>query len=86
MRRWRLSLEPWGGVWAAGGMGWDVESSVGRGWASPWVVGSSLGLGWVTGQSWVNIVHVYKYGQGVRVTFGWTWLDAVEAEGEFSRG
>ena len=36
--------------------------------------GSSLALGCVTGQSRVNIVHVFCFGQGVRVTFGGGWV------------
>ena len=32
--------------------------------------GSSLALGCVAGQSRVNIVHVFCFGQGVRVTLG----------------
>ena len=43
--------------------------------------GSSLALGCVTGQSWVNIVHVYKYGQGVRVTFGGDDHDGLTTRG-----
>ena len=50
------------------GMGWDVESSCGPGMWFPLCFGSSLGLGCVTGQSRVNIVHMYEYCQGVRVT------------------
>ena len=52
---------------------------------SPWVLVPPLGLGCVTGQSGLNIVHMFCLGQGGGVTFCWTWLDAAEADGEFSR-
>ena len=47
----------------------------------PLCFGSSLGLGCVTGQSGVNIVHMYKYGQGVRVTFGGDDHDGLTTRG-----
>ena len=50
-----------------------------------WVLVPPLGLGCVTGQSGLNIVHMFCLGQGGGVTFCWTWLDAAEADGEFSR-
>ena len=62
-------LEPWGGVGRP--LGWaETLSPRGPGLVFPLGFGSSLGLGCVTGLSRVNIVHVYKSGQGVRVTWG----------------
>ena len=52
-------------------LGWaGTLSPRGPGMGFPLCLGSSLGLGCMTGQSRVNIVHVFCLGQGVRVTFG----------------
>ena len=67
------------------GMSWDVESSCGPGLGFPLGCGSSLGLGCMTGQSWGIIVQAFQLGQGGDVTFCCRWLDAAEADGEFSQ-
>ena len=69
MRRWRLSLEPWGGMGRPLGWAGTLSPRVGRGCGFPLGCGSSLGLGWVTGRSWGRIVLMYEYRQGVDVTF-----------------
>ena len=66
------------------GMGLDVESS-GAGDELPPGLWFLLGFRCVTGQSGVNIVHMFCFGQGVRVTFCCRWLDAAKADGEFSQ-
>ena len=51
------------------GWAWTLSPRGGRGCGSPWV----LVPPWtwcVTGQSGVNIVQMFCFGQGVRVTFG----------------
>ena len=52
-------------------LGWaGTLSPRGPGMVFPLGCSSSLALGCVTGQSWVNIVQMFCFDQGVRVTFG----------------
>ena len=72
---------------ARGPLGWaEALSPRGPGLGFPLGFGSSFGVrvgDWpVEGEYSTSVLQV---GQGVRVTLCWTWLDAAEAYGEFSR-